>query len=104
MLGAAWRARVLSLVMIALWTVGLLAGAVHPLGFLAAMVGLGVSSWACAAGGTYASLWSPNRKEATGRIMLPMMLLPASAMVLFLPPGWPPSPWRSRRSATPGSA
>jgi hypothetical protein len=88
MLGAAWRARVLSLVMVGLWTAGLLAGAVHPVGFLASLAGLGVSSWACAAGGTYASLWSPNRKEATARIMLPLMLLPPSAMLLFLPPGW----------------
>ncbi len=88
MLGAFWRARVLSLVMVGLWTVGLLTGAVHPLGFVAAMAGLGVSSWLCVAGGTYASLWSPDRKEATARIIPPMMLLPISALVLFLPPGW----------------
>jgi ABC-type Na+ efflux pump permease subunit len=88
MLGAAWRARVPSLVMVGLWTVGLLSGAVHPLGFLAAMVGLVVSSWLCAAGGVYASLWSPDRKEATARVFLPLMLLPPSATVLFLPQGW----------------
>ena len=30
---------------IALWTVGLMAGAVHPLGFLAAVTGLAVFAW-----------------------------------------------------------
>ena len=50
-----------------LWIVGLLAGAVHPLGFLAALVGLGAMTWFFAALGTYVSLWSPDRKQATGR-------------------------------------
>ena len=40
MLAAIWRARGAALTLISLWVVGLLAGAVHPLGFLNAVVGL----------------------------------------------------------------
>jgi hypothetical protein len=85
MIGAAWRARGFSLILAGLWIVGLLAGALHPLGFLAALIGLGATTWFFAALGTYVSLWSSNRKEATGQIMLPAML----TMVGFVPPFLP---------------
>ena len=65
MLGALWRARVVSLPMLALWTVGLLAGALHPLGFLAAVVGLVATSGLGMAFGTTVALWSRDRKQAT---------------------------------------
>jgi hypothetical protein len=69
--------------------VGLLAGALHPLGFLAALVELGVSAWFFAAYGTYLSLWSRNREQANARILLPSMILTMGGFVLpFLPKGF----------------
>ena len=68
MIGAIWKARGLATLTLILWSVGLLAGAVHPLGFLAAVAGMGVSCWFLAAVGVSASLWSPDRSQATGKV------------------------------------
>ncbi len=87
MIGAVWRARPLLLVLVGLWIVGLLAGALHPLGFLAALAGLGAMTWFFAALGTYVSLWSPDRKQATGRTMLPAMFSMSGFVLPFLPAG-----------------
>jgi ABC-type transport system involved in multi-copper enzyme maturation permease subunit len=88
MLGAVWRARVVIGVMIGLWTVGLLAGALHPLGFLAELVGLAASGGFFAALGTYAALWSHHRERAVERTLLPTLVLLISGMApLLLPPG-----------------
>ena len=44
MLGAVWYARGYAVTMLTLWTLGLLAGALHPLGFLAGLAGLAAST------------------------------------------------------------
>jgi ABC-type transport system involved in multi-copper enzyme maturation permease subunit len=87
MLGSIWRTRGPAFLMLALWTVGLLAGAVHPLGFLAALAGLVVSCWFLAALGVSMSLWSRNRSQATGRVLGPLMLSLALSALPFLLPG-----------------
>jgi ABC-type Na+ efflux pump permease subunit len=84
MLGAVWRAREVAFVMIGLWTVGLLAGAVHPLGFLAELAGLAVSGGFFAALGTYASLWASNRGRASERVLLPTLVLVMSGIAPLL--------------------
>ena len=43
MIGAVWKTRGVWFVMLALWALGLLSGAVHPLGFLAALASTAVS-------------------------------------------------------------
>jgi hypothetical protein len=88
MIGAAWRMRPLLLVLVGLWVVGLLSGALHPLGFAAALVALGAMSWFFAALGTYMSLWSPDRKQATGRVMLPALCSMSGFVLPFLPAGF----------------
>jgi len=87
MLGAIWRTRGLATLMLALWTVGLLAGAVHPLGFLAALAGLVASAWLLAAAGISSSLRSRDRNQATTRVLLPVLLLGCLGIVPFLLPG-----------------
>jgi hypothetical protein len=67
--------------MIGLWTVGLIAGAVHPLGFLAAVTGLAVSAWFYAALGVSSAL----RPGGMEQVLMP------SARVKEIVPG------RSRR-------
>jgi hypothetical protein len=87
LLGSIWRTRGLAILMLALWVVGLLAGAVHPLGFLAALIGLGVSGWFLAVLGVSMSLWSRDRAQATGRSLGPLMLFLSLGALPFLLPG-----------------
>jgi ABC-type Na+ efflux pump permease subunit len=87
MIGAVWKCRGISVPMVAVWTVALLAGALHPLGFLAGLLVLGITSWFFAALGMRISLWAKSRKQASERVMLPAMVLPSIGYVLpFLPP------------------
>jgi ABC-type transport system involved in multi-copper enzyme maturation permease subunit len=86
MLGVVWRVRGLALFLVGLWVVALLAGALHPLGLLAALAGLAAMTWCFTALGTYVSLWSLDRRH-TGRIFVPAMLPMSAFALLFLPPG-----------------
>ncbi len=87
MLGSIWRARGVAFLMLALWVVGLLAGALHPLGFLAALAGMGVSSGFLAALGVSISMWSRDRGQATGRVLGPLMLSLGLSALPFIVPG-----------------
>jgi hypothetical protein len=87
MLGAVWKTRMLGFLLLAFWVVGLLAGAVHPLGFLAALVGTGVSCWFLAALGVSASLRSRDRGEAINKALVPLMLFLCAGALPFLVPG-----------------
>jgi hypothetical protein len=62
--GAVWGARRLTLAMLLIWAVGALAGAIHPLGVVAAMAGLAVFSWLSAALGLFVSLRARNSTRA----------------------------------------
>jgi hypothetical protein len=64
MLGPVLSRRRGALTVIALWTVGLMAGAVHPLGFLAAVTGLAALAWSCSALGVSRSLRDGGMKKA----------------------------------------
>lgn len=87
MIGSIWKARWVGASMLVLWVVGLLAGAVHPLGFAAALGGLAVSGWFLAALGVFASLRSRDRAQAHARIIGPLLLLLSLAAVPFILPG-----------------
>jgi hypothetical protein len=87
MLGSIWRTRGVAFLTIALWIVGLLAGAVHPLGFLAASVGMVVSCGFLAALGVSLSLWSRGRDQATGRVLGPLLWSMGLSAVPFWLPG-----------------
>jgi ABC-type transport system involved in multi-copper enzyme maturation permease subunit len=64
MLGAVWGSKVLVIVLVLLWTIGLLAGAVHPFGFFAVLVELVVFTWFAVALGTYYSLHAKSTLRA----------------------------------------
>ena len=87
-IGSVWKLRAVLALPVGLWSVGLVAGSVHPLGFLAALVVLIVSTGFIAIMGTTLSLWSSDRHQANERFLLvviPLMfwgLLPR-----VLPPG-----------------
>jgi ABC-type transport system involved in multi-copper enzyme maturation permease subunit len=86
MLGMIWNARSLWILLLALWIVGLLAGSVHPSGFVAAVAGLGVSTWWLLSIGIYASLWGRDRSQAVGRALFPLL---ATMGLGFFPFAWP---------------
>ena len=85
-IGAIWKVRWAVFLLVALWSVGLMAGALHPLGFVAALVLLGVSIWFMAALGTYASLVSRDTLQASSRTLVPVLLLTGSFVACYLPP------------------
>jgi ABC-type transport system involved in multi-copper enzyme maturation permease subunit len=87
LLGSIWKARGLAYLMLVLWTVGLLAGAVHPLGYLAALVGTAASCWFFAAVGVSASLRSRDRGAATSWVVGPLIVMLGLGALPFLVPG-----------------
>ncbi len=84
MMGTAWKARWGAVLLIALWSVGLCSGAVHPAGFGVAVVLLGVSTWFMIGLGTYMSLLSRDSRQASSRTLIPALLLSASFLACCL--------------------
>ena len=87
MLGVIWKTRPLGLVILATWIVGLSTGALHPLGFLAAVAVAGASCGLFAALGVTMSLWSSDRNQATGRVIVPLTLSFTVGAFPFMIPG-----------------
>lgn len=83
LIGAAWGLRWFALAMVLLWTVGLLAGAVHPLGFLAALIELVVFTWFSAALGTLLSLWSRTTTRSMAGTFGLLLFLNASYLLIL---------------------
>ena len=75
MIGAAWKARGGIVLVLVLWSAGVLTGSLHPVGVAAALVLLIASTWFVAALGTYASLVSREASHATARTTIPLILL-----------------------------
>jgi hypothetical protein len=67
MLSALWQLRWIVGTMLVLWTIGLLAGAIHPLGCLAALVVQAASSWWLLSTGAVAALRAIDRAERDDR-------------------------------------
>lgn len=85
MLGAAWKVRWGVIQLGVLWSVGLLAGAVHPLSFAAAVVLLGAATWFMVALGTFMSLVARDTAQASNYTLIPVLLLLGSFIVWYLP-------------------
>ncbi len=86
MLAAIWRARGAALTLISLWAVGLLAGAVHPLGFLNAVAGLIAIGAFYAAFGVALVLRIGERRQTNLMIILLILcVLPLSALAILVP-------------------
>ena len=84
-LGVLWKHRLFLLLPMVLWTFGLLAGALHPVGFLAALIGLGLTAWFLTTWGTYCALVYPEAARASNLCIGVVILLQASALLpIFL--------------------
>ena len=60
-------------------------GALHPLGFAAAVVLLGVATWFMVALGTFMSLVRARRRQASNRTLIPVLLLSGSFLIGYVP-------------------
>jgi hypothetical protein len=90
-LGAIWNQRGFGAVMIFLWAVGLLTGAVYPLGVLASIAIVAVLTWLVAAVGIHASLRSSSTSRAISSAITTLCLFngyPFIFIVWFLGGGW----------------
>ncbi len=78
-LGSLWKVRWAALILVALWTIGLLAGAVHPLGYLAALAFLATSASFFTSMGLMMALqeWDPDKqaKSSLSFIHMPIVLV-----------------------------
>ena len=85
-LAVVWRLRGLIEIIVVLWTIGLIAGAVHPIGYLLAMLNFAASTWLFAVWGVRASTGSKDQAEATGKsINLAFLSLLFLALPALLP-------------------
>jgi hypothetical protein len=84
MLGAVWYARGYIVTMIALWTIGLLAGALHPLGFLAGLTELAALTAFCTALGVSMSLWELDQLAVRNPRIWPVHTLTSIVGMLLL--------------------
>jgi hypothetical protein len=85
MLGAVWKARWGIVLTLALWSAGLMAGALHPLGVAAALSLLIASTWFVAALGMLRSLVSRDVAHATARVLTPLILLTCTFVLCYWP-------------------
>jgi len=85
MLGAIWKTRWGIALLLALWSTGMLTGALHPLGVLAALALLFASLWFVAALGIRFSLISRDVAHATARTINPLILLTSTFVLCYLP-------------------
>jgi hypothetical protein len=106
LLACLWRLRVLLLTLLALWTIGLATGAVHPLGYLLTLAELTAWTWFCMVIGLLAALRSRAALAASGASLnllglplgsmaLPYLLPARLSSVLWGAASWPFVTWLS---------
>lgn len=87
MLGSIWGIRHTAVVLVALWLLGVLTGAVHPLGFVASLVELAIFTWFAAALGTWISLRSDQTIRAVARVTCVLVAVNGATLLLAVPLG-----------------
>ena len=86
LLAAIWRLRALGATTLTLWTAGLVAGAIHPLGFLAAVLITCAFSWMYLTVGLLSSVKAPDVARATNPSFTLYFVLTGSIALPFLLP------------------
>ena len=80
---ALWRLRGIGITILTLWTLGLVTGAIHPLGYLAAILTLATSTGFYLVAGLLAALKASDQHATAGGRALGLVILPISSA--FLP-------------------
>ena len=86
-LAALWRMRATVATLLALWMLGVCAGAIHPLGFVVATVVTAAWTWLFLVFGLHASLAAKDMGTPTSRNLGVMLLTTGSLVLPFLAPG-----------------
>jgi ABC-type transport system involved in multi-copper enzyme maturation permease subunit len=84
--GAVWSARWIGLALLVLWGAGILLGALHPLGVIAAAAIVATTAWLTAAVGVAASTRAKNSIRA-------LAITFVAAFLFGVASGWPPMFW-----------
>ncbi len=87
MLATLWRLRLLLTTVLGLWMIGLLAGAIHPAGFVASTLVLAGLIWLMLTFGTYISIGAKDMSAATGPTMGLVLIMACSGFLPFVLPG-----------------
>ncbi len=66
MLAALWQMRWIITTLLVLWTIGLIAGAIHPLGYLAVVIEVAALTWFFLTRGMLVSVQAKDLATATG--------------------------------------
>ncbi len=86
-----WRSRFGLVAPVSLWTLGLAAGAVHPIGFVVSIVELASASWMMATMAVLGSIRAPRDETAPDFGVAPTLFLTCTGLiVIFLPAGLNP--------------
>jgi ABC-type Na+ efflux pump permease subunit len=86
MLATLWRMRVLLATLLALWTLGLAAGSIHPAGYLVSLLVVAAWTWLMLAYGTSASIAAKDKATPSSRLVLLFFLTFGMLAVSFLLP------------------
>jgi hypothetical protein len=73
-LGAVWSARRVGMALLIMWAAGLLLGAIHPLGVLAAAIYVALIAWLIAVIGVFASSFAKNSTRALGTTFIAVLI------------------------------
>ena len=83
-LGALWAQRGFGAIPLGLWTIGLVTGSVHPLGFLGAVLAFGLVTWMVVAVGIHASLRASSTSKALTSTIVTLAVLYCYPIFLLL--------------------
>jgi ABC-type transport system involved in multi-copper enzyme maturation permease subunit len=95
MVGAFWSMRLVGVLLLALWTLGLILGAVHPIGYVAAIFVTSLYLWFPIALGTYFSLRSKTAARAMTATVAVLVVTNGAYLMCCL------APWHRWDSAFP---
>jgi ABC-type Na+ efflux pump permease subunit len=87
MLAALWRMRWLLATPLGLWTIGLAAGGLHPIGFVASVLTLAALTWFMLTFGVFCSLRTPDPAAVTASTMSLVFWFCGTGVLPFLLPG-----------------
>lgn len=85
MFGAFWSTRWMALFLLPLWGLGLISGAVHPVGIVLVGVETAIFLWFVAALGTFLSLYSKTSTRAMIRTLAILIVINGAYLMCFIP-------------------
>ncbi len=80
-----WKTGPLLIGLALFWGSGLVVGSVHPIGYVVAIVVLGLSTWLIVEIGIHASLVSPDLPKANNRALLPVLAITFGVLGTLIP-------------------